>query len=137
MDGATRYLSTESNIATLSVNPTLAWQLTPSLSLEGEGDGWVYNFGLLLKKEKWSLALAYRSAVDVRVKGEAEISGIAPALQPAFGGSDLIAPLIGGCLVSSIRFTLTLTMGLLFNPCWMTTKSVRVCLEQIERGREK
>ena len=31
--GLTRYLSTESTIATISVNPTLAWQVTPKLSV--------------------------------------------------------------------------------------------------------
>jgi len=31
--GATRYLSTENTIATFSVNPTLAWQVSPRLSL--------------------------------------------------------------------------------------------------------
>jgi len=32
-DGLTRYLSTESTITTISVNPTLAWQVTPKLSV--------------------------------------------------------------------------------------------------------
>jgi long-chain fatty acid transport protein len=32
-DGLTRYLSTESTIATISVNPTLAWQVTPRVSV--------------------------------------------------------------------------------------------------------
>ena len=31
--GLTRYLSTESTISTISVNPTLAWQVTPKLSV--------------------------------------------------------------------------------------------------------
>ena len=31
--GPTRYISTESTIATISVNPTLAWQVTPKLSV--------------------------------------------------------------------------------------------------------
>ena len=32
-DGPTRYISTESTIATISVNPTFAWEITPSLSV--------------------------------------------------------------------------------------------------------
>lgn len=33
--GATRYLSTENMIATIAVNPTVAWRVTPKLSLAG------------------------------------------------------------------------------------------------------
>ena len=42
-DGLTRYLSTESMIATISVNPTLAWQITPKLSV-GLGAYYLHSF---------------------------------------------------------------------------------------------
>jgi long-chain fatty acid transport protein len=41
--GLTRYISTESTIATLSVNPTLAWKVTPKLSL-GVGIYYLHSF---------------------------------------------------------------------------------------------
>ncbi len=42
-DGLTRYISTESTIATISVNPTLAWQVTPKLSI-GFGVYYLHSF---------------------------------------------------------------------------------------------
>jgi long-chain fatty acid transport protein len=42
-DGLTRYISTESTITTLSVNPTLAWQVTPKLSI-GLGAYYLHSF---------------------------------------------------------------------------------------------
>lgn len=42
-DGLTRYISTESTIATITVNPTLAWQVTPKLSL-GFGAFYLHSF---------------------------------------------------------------------------------------------
>ncbi len=41
--GLTRYISTESTIATITVNPTLAWQVTPKLSL-GFGAYYLHSF---------------------------------------------------------------------------------------------
>jgi len=40
--GLTRYISTESTIATITVNPTLAWQVTPKLSV-GLGVYYLYS----------------------------------------------------------------------------------------------
>ena len=42
-DGLTRYVSTESTIATLSINPTLAWKVTPELSI-GFGVFYLHSF---------------------------------------------------------------------------------------------
>ena len=42
-EGLTRYISTENTIATISVNPTLAWQVTPKLSL-GIGVYYLHSF---------------------------------------------------------------------------------------------
>jgi long-chain fatty acid transport protein len=118
-DGLTRYSSTESFIATISLNPTVAWQILPTVSigagvnymlskmeskrmvdqsvlgfrdgemtLEGMGDGWGYNAGILFTPHKnWSLGLAYRSRIKVNHEGEIEFKNIAPPLQPIFGGS--------------------------------------------------
>jgi long-chain fatty acid transport protein len=42
-DGLTRYISTESTIATFSINPTLAWKVTPKLSV-GFGVYYLHSF---------------------------------------------------------------------------------------------
>ncbi|MFZ0483387.1 MAG: outer membrane protein transport protein, partial [Desulfobacterales bacterium] len=42
-DGLTRYISTESTITTLSDNPTLAWKVTPKLSI-GLGVYYLHSF---------------------------------------------------------------------------------------------
>lgn len=42
-DGLTKYVSTESTMTTLSVNPTLAWQVTPKLSI-GFGVFYLHSF---------------------------------------------------------------------------------------------
>ena len=126
--GLTKYSSVKNMIATLSVNPTFAYQILPTLSvgvgvsymlsrteaekmvnqsmlgagdsklkLEGIGGGWGYNFGLLfIPHEKVRMGLAYRSRIKVTHEGDIEFERIAPALQPAFGGSsfetDIDAP---------------------------------------------
>lgn len=118
-DGLTRYQSVEGFTATVSINPTVAWQVIPNLSvafgvdymralnssrmmldqslfgaadaemkIEGEGDGWGYNIGALLNiSEKIRLGLAYRSRIKVDQKGDMDVDGIAPALQPLFGSA--------------------------------------------------
>ncbi len=118
-DGLTRYGSTESGIATFAVNPTVAWQVHPALSLalgvdylwarsqtermvdqsplgagdgefrlKGDGHGWGYNLGLLWRVgPSVRVGFAYRSRIEVDIEGDAKLSGIAPALQPLFGGA--------------------------------------------------
>lgn len=55
--------------------------------LEGDGDGWGYNLGLLWRVgPSVRVGFAYRSRIEVDIEGEARLSGIAPALQPLFGG---------------------------------------------------
>jgi long-chain fatty acid transport protein len=115
----TRFSSVESLIATISINPTVAYQILPTLSIgagvdfmiskmksekrinqsalgtsDGEvtldalGTGWGYNFGILFTPDRrFSLGVAYRSRIKVTHKGDIELKDIAPALQPAFGGS--------------------------------------------------
>jgi long-chain fatty acid transport protein len=118
-NGLTRYSSTESFIATISFNPSIAWKVSPVLSVgaglnymvsrmnsgrkidqsvfgagdgemkfKGTGDGWGYNFGILLTPgDNINLGMAYRSRIRVTHKGELEVNQIAPAIQPLFGGS--------------------------------------------------
>jgi long-chain fatty acid transport protein len=58
------------------------------LSLEADGGGWRYNFGaIVFPEEKFSLGFAYRSGTKVDQSGTITVDGIAPGLQPLFGGS--------------------------------------------------
>jgi long-chain fatty acid transport protein len=61
-----------------------------NLDMEGDGDAWGYNFGLLLKPHKdWKLGFAFRSPFTVKIKdGDVTISNISSAtiaFAPAFG----------------------------------------------------
>ncbi len=116
--GLTRYQSVESSIATVTLNPTVAWRASDVVSLaagvdylratmrmkrmmdqssfgagdasseiEADGDGWGYNFGALFQAgAELRIGAAYRSAVRVNYRGDMTIEGIAPAIQPVFGG---------------------------------------------------
>jgi long-chain fatty acid transport protein len=118
-DGLTRYSSVKNTIATVSINPTIAYQVLPSLSIgfgvnymlskmeaekkinqsalsagdgrlsmDGLGDGWGYDVGILFIPDKRiSLGLAYRSRIKITHKGDMHFNHIAPQLQPLFGGS--------------------------------------------------
>lgn len=58
-----------------------------SSEIEAEGDGWGYNFGALFRvSEDLRIGAAYRSRVKVDYRGDLSVEGIAPALQPLFGG---------------------------------------------------
>jgi long-chain fatty acid transport protein len=58
-----------------------------SAEIEADGDGWGYNFGALFQAgAELKIGAAYRSAVKVDYRGDMTIEGIAPALQPLFGG---------------------------------------------------
>jgi long-chain fatty acid transport protein len=59
-----------------------------SSRLEADGDGWGHNLGALIRAgEETRIGLAYRSAINVNYRGDMTIEGIAPALQPLFGGT--------------------------------------------------
>jgi long-chain fatty acid transport protein len=117
--GQLRYFSTETFMATLTANPTVAWKVTDrlslaigagymkarnevrrkidqtllgapdgSLELEADGAGWGYNLGLLVNLTRRArLGAAYRSIVKVDLDGDLNLTGIAPAMQSAFGGA--------------------------------------------------
>jgi long-chain fatty acid transport protein len=58
------------------------------LSFKGDGFGFGYNVGLLLfPDKKLSFGFSYRSGTRVKQKGDLALEGIAPALQPVFGGN--------------------------------------------------
>ena len=116
--GLTRYFSTESQIGTVVVNPSMVWRVDPRVSIgvgidyltafgstermvnqsfvgagdakssfDTTGDGWGYNLGLLIfPDEPFSMGLAYLSHIETDMEGTLVVDGIAPMLQPSFGG---------------------------------------------------
>jgi long-chain fatty acid transport protein len=150
--GLTRYVSTESIIGTLSLNPTVAWKPFPSLSIgvgavymgawdieermvdqsmvgggdgklsfEGDGDGWGYDLGVLLFPEKeLSVGLTYASRVKVTISGDTKLEGIAPQLQPAFGGSSFKTD-----TKTRVEFPETASLGFAYRP----TKALTIALD--------
>jgi long-chain fatty acid transport protein len=142
--GLTRYLSSESLIATLAANPTVAWRVYPSLSFacgmvylwsydrmeqrvdqsfvtaadgnssfEADGDGWGYNLGLLWRAtDSFNVAVAFRSAIIVDLKGKIQLENIAPPLQPLFGGSNFSTP-----ASTDLKFPPIVTVGISWKPC--------------------
>jgi long-chain fatty acid transport protein len=122
---ATRYVSTFSKIVTTEVNPNVAFQASPSLSvgvgiayvsmratmeklvnfgpfgdahfrLAGDGDGWGANIAVLYKvSEPLKIGLTYRSRIKVDLDGTADLTG-GPAPQSGTGSTSITLPdLIG------------------------------------------
>lgn len=60
-----------------------------NLDLEGDGDAWGYNFGILLKPTpNLRIGANYRSPFTLEIKdGDVNLTNINPAVQAAFGGS--------------------------------------------------
>jgi long-chain fatty acid transport protein len=142
-NGVVKFLATESKMESIVINPTVAWQVLPTLSvgvgidymyskarlkkrvdqslfgagdgetiLEGDGDGWGYNIGILLTPiEKLSLGLTYRSGIEVDFDGSSTFDDIAPALQPLFGG-----PKFKTDASTSIDFPDVLSAGIAYSP---------------------
>ncbi len=73
----------------LSLSNTLLALNEGNQELSGDGDGWGYNFGFLLKPtEKHGFGVSYRSEIREQVEGEVEINNItSPTGQIVFGGS--------------------------------------------------
>ena len=59
------------------------------LELEGDGDAWGYNFGILLKPTpNLRIGANYRSPFELNIKGgDVDLSNINPGVAPLFGGS--------------------------------------------------
>jgi len=101
---AGRYISTNSEMTTLNINPVISWQATPMLALaagvsylqldatleknlylsplpdghqkfKGDGNGFGYNLGAAIKlTERATLGLNYRSKIDLDIDGQASFS---------------------------------------------------------------
>ncbi len=119
---ATRYVATFSNIVTTAINPSLAFQATPDLSLAfgltyvsmratmeklanfgpagqydsrlaGDGDGWGANLAALYKvSEAMHIGLTYRSRIKVDLDGTASLTGAGPLASSAPGSSSITLP---------------------------------------------
>jgi long-chain fatty acid transport protein len=58
------------------------------MNIEADGGGWGYNLGLLYRsRSNWAVGLAYRNGISIEQQGTLELTGIATAMQPLFGGS--------------------------------------------------
>lgn len=80
--------------------------------LEGDGDGWGYNMGvIIITDELFRFGISYRSAVKVDYKGSASLDNIAPAIQSLFGGASFRTD-----ASTSIKFPDVLTIGAAFKP---------------------
>ena len=79
-----------------------------NLDLEGDGDAWGYNFGILLKPTpNLRFGANYRSPFTLEIKdGDVNLSNINPAVQAAFGGSSFSTK--GG---ATIRMPATFALG--------------------------
>lgn len=141
--GLTRYITTKSLIGSISVNPTLAYRVSPVLSIgvgidymystcdseamvnqsllgasdgrlsvEGKGDGWGYNLGILYAPgQKFSFGVAYRSRIKVEYHGTVRLDNIAPALQPLFGGAEFTTD-----AKTTLTFPDILSLGIAYRP---------------------
>lgn len=117
-----RYLSTEGEMQSFLVNPSMAWRvtdrftiaagvdfLTADITLENkfplgltdgnrefdaDGDAWGFNLGLLYKiTERISFGISYRSAFDLEVKGDIEFTPqVPPILNNTTGHGELNLP---------------------------------------------
>jgi long-chain fatty acid transport protein len=67
-DGPTRYISTESTVTTISVNPTLAWQVTPKLSV-GFGVYYLHSFNTAEKMIDQSMLAASDGKLSLDADG--------------------------------------------------------------------
>lgn len=109
-DGLLRYVATDTSLEMININPTVAYQLLPELSvaagidyynmysyvakskfnfviadadgeLESDDDGWGFNVaGLWKPHPKHSIGLSYRSKVDLTLTGDSTIENIPAGL---------------------------------------------------------
>jgi long-chain fatty acid transport protein len=90
-------------------------------SLEGDGGGYGYNFGVLLfPGRRFSFGLAYRSGAEVDQDVDVHITNLAPFLQPFTGGSAFRTD-----AKTSLDFPPVLNFGMAYRP----TKSLTFGLE--------
>lgn len=88
-----------SKLKMLNINPNIAYQLntntslafgidnyrvldlifnTQALNIDGDGDGYGWNIGLLHVQSNWSVGLSYRSSVKVTIDGTVDPSALGP-----------------------------------------------------------
>ena len=83
-----------------------------TLRVDADGGGWGWTLGVLWKaNEQLQIGAAYRSGIDVDLSGEVELEGIAPPLQPVFGGSGFTSP-----VTSQVSFPSIVTLGVAWQP---------------------
>jgi long-chain fatty acid transport protein len=80
--------------------------------LDADGGGWGYDVGLLFKwSDSLRIGLSYRSHAKVNQSGDVELTNIAPALQPAFGGASFSTP-----VSTTVDFPEMLGFGIAYRP---------------------
>jgi len=83
-----------------------------SSNLEADGGGWGFNFGILLTPwKKFSCGINYCSRVKIDQSGSIKLEGIAPALQPLFGGSQFETD-----VHTAHNFPQSLSLGIAYRP---------------------
>lgn len=80
-------------MATLGKTPVSPAGNLYNLDLEGSGDAWGYNFGVLIKPTKnLRIGASYRSPFELDIKkGDVNLNNINPAVAPLFGGGTTFA----------------------------------------------
>lgn len=129
-NGFARYVSTESDLEVIRLNPCLAWEISEDVSigfgldyfiadttlkkqvnwgltnfsltgdaaslsspdgpvtLEGDGDGFGFNLGLLFElDDAQTIGVAYRSEAEIELDGKAKLTNISGASMAILGGS--------------------------------------------------
>ncbi len=90
-------------------------------SLEGDGGGFGYNFGILLfPEQRFSFGAAYRSKADVDQDITIRLKNLAPALQTVTGRSEIEVNADG-----TLDFPEVLSFGIAYRP----TSAFTFCLE--------
>ncbi len=98
-----------------------------STEIEGDGDGWGYNFGVLWKPiNSLSVAVAYRSEVELDIDGDADFL-VTPAGQAVIGGAlEVPASFIPTTATSDASTEITLPDTWSFAVAWHPTDRLTI-----------
>lgn len=100
------------NTAKRMINQSQLSQPDAKFSTDGDGDGWGYTLGGLISPAPgWSIGLYYRNEVKASLSGDAKITGIAPQLQGAFGGTSFKTN-----MSTDVTFPQAATLGIAWKP---------------------
>lgn len=105
------------NVADSAVDQSTSGAADARIYIKTKGDGWGYNLGLLYRADNtWSIGAAYRSSITVDQNGSFDMTNIAPAIQPLFGGSTFESPASG-----KLNFPEQVDLGIAYRPmqCWV------------------